>query len=194
MKAQPAAAPAFGTGADPAEPRPTDTHSRAADARTHTAEQQQRREEEEDDEEDEEEQLTTMDTVLGADAETGTPPPGMTPPPLVAEIRHTVSDTWCRVQQKVLLSRGPSHLFMRAISFPSLPLCTRASLQSLTFHLVSKRRVLEYTWKVLYVFKRALQLDVRGKWHRLNLWLPVTQPSGQEPAESASKSGSKLGR
>lgn len=76
VKAQPAAA-AFGTGSDPAEPRPTDTYSRAADARTHTAEQQQQEEEEDDEEEEGEEQLTTMDTVLGTDTETGTPPPAL---------------------------------------------------------------------------------------------------------------------
>lgn len=86
VKAQPAAAEAFGTGGDPAEPRPTDTHSRAADARAHTAEQQQREEEEDDEEEEDEEQLTTMDTVLGTDTETGTPPPGMTPHPLVGRL------------------------------------------------------------------------------------------------------------
>lgn len=74
VKAQPAAVASLAasdTGGDPAEPQPTGTHSGAPDTHTHTAEQQQ----EENVEADEE--LTTVDTVLGTDTETGSPPPVM---------------------------------------------------------------------------------------------------------------------
>lgn len=81
-KAQPAAV-ASGKGGDPAEPQPTGTYSGAPDAHTHTAEQQQKEDEEAN------EELTTVDTVLGTDTETGSPPPGTTPHPLVVRLLRT---------------------------------------------------------------------------------------------------------
>lgn len=86
VKAQPAAVASLAasdTGGDPAEPQPTGTHSGAPDTHTHTAEQQQ----EENVEADEE--LTTVDTVLGTDTETGSPPPGTIPYPRVVRLLRT---------------------------------------------------------------------------------------------------------
>lgn len=86
VKAQPAAVASVaapGTGGDPAVPRPTGTHSGAPDAHTHTTEQQQKEDEEAD------EELTTVDTVLGTDTETGSPPPGTAPHPLVVRLLRT---------------------------------------------------------------------------------------------------------
>lgn len=86
VKAQPpavASKAAPDAGGDPAEPLPTGTHSGAADTHTHTAE----RPREEDEEADQE--LTTVDPVLGTDTETGSPPPGTTPYPLVVRLLGT---------------------------------------------------------------------------------------------------------
>lgn len=61
----PPSAAASGTGSDPTEPLPTSTHSQPPHTHTHAPEQ--------------EEEITTVDTILGTDTETGTPPPGMSP-------------------------------------------------------------------------------------------------------------------
>lgn len=89
VKAQPAAVASVAVSdpsGDPAEPQPTGTHSGAPDAHTHTAEQQQNEDEEAD------EELTTVDMALGTDTgttETGSPPPGIIPDPLVVRLLKT---------------------------------------------------------------------------------------------------------
>lgn len=58
-----ASAAVSGRGSDPTEPLPTDTHSQLSHTQTHTPEP--------------EGEITTVDTLLGMDTETETPPSGM---------------------------------------------------------------------------------------------------------------------